>query len=586
MVREAERTAAGGMPDTAGMNFYEADPNLGPALRRLAAPEEFQRAVPLLREVGEAAGGELDRLARVADANPPVLERYDARGQRVDEVVFHPAYEAMARMAFERFGFAAMSHRPGVRGWPGRVPHLVKYALSYVFVQAEFGLFCPVSMTDSAARVLRLFGDEALQARYVPRLTATRYEDLYTGAMFMTERQGGSDVGAATTTARRAGDVWTLHGEKWFCSNVSADVILTLARPEGAPDGTRGLGLFLVPKHLPDGSRNRYRIERLKNKLGTRDMATGEVVLDGAVAWVVGDLERGFRQMAEMVNVSRLSNAMRAAAIMRRSLLESVVHARGRVAFGRRLFDLPLMRETLLPLLLDTEACTALVLHAAATLDRADAGSERDRRLIRILTPLAKLYVTKRARFVAGEAMEVRGGNGYVEEWVNPRLLRDAYLGSIWEGSSNVVALDVARAMQREGAGDTLLDDLASRLAGLRDADVRRVAERAADVLARTRARCAEVLALDAAGREPLMGRLAERLALLTMATLLLEEADDHAAAGLGYRKLLAATAYLRRMLLAPDPLADDGVAVRWLDELVDGGPVPAEAAHRALSGV
>jgi len=388
--------------------------------------------------MGAVAGGELEALAAEADRHVPVLRPYYAQGRRVDDIEFHPAYRAMERLAFERFGLAAMSHRDGVLGWPGRVPHVVKYALSYLFAQSEFGLLCPVNMTDSTARLLARFGDAALQARYVPRLSALTLDALWQGPQWMAEKTGGSDVGALTTVARRDADgTWRLWGDKWFASNANADMALTLARPEGAPSGTRGLALFLVPRRLPDGTRNAWTINRLKDKLGSRSMATGEVTYAGAVGYVVGDLTRGLAQMMEMVNASRLSNAMRAAGIMRRALLESVVHARGRAAFGGALFDKPLMRSTLLEMLLDVEAAASVVLNAAAMFDAWDAGDPEAARLLRIVTPVAKGWITARARGVTGEGMNVRGGNGYVEEWVNARLLRDAYLGAIGEGSTS-----------------------------------------------------------------------------------------------------------------------------------------------------
>jgi acyl-CoA dehydrogenase len=567
------------MPTTRGLDFFEADPNLLFALRQHAAKEDLERAVPLLRDVGQVAGSELDELAMVADRNPPQLRTHDERGQRVDEILYHPAFVEMQKLGFARFGFAAMSHRPGVLGWPGTVPHVVKYALSYVFVQSEFGLFCPISMTDSAARVLRHFGPDELRDRYVPALTSTEFARLMQSAQLLTERTGGSDVGASEAVARRVDGQWEISGEKWFCSNAGADVHLALARPEGAPGGTRGLGMFLVPKHLPDGSRNRYVIRRLKDKLGSRSMPTGEYEFHGAVAYPVGEIEHGFAQMAEMINVSRLSNGMRAAAMMRRSLLESVVHARGRAAFGRPLIEHPLLREQLFEMTLDVEAALALVLYAAAALDAADAGSEHHERLVRIVTPLIKYAVCRRARHTAGMAMNIRGGNGYIEEWVNAKLLRDSYLGSIWEGAENVVALDVARAASRERAHEALFRDLEARLGDLRDADVRREGERVASRLADTRQRLERLLAVPAEEREPRMTAMCDRLAALVSTVLLLGEADAQAAGGGGYRKLLIAAEYRRRTLANLDPLDYGTAGVKWLDEVVDWGPVPAEAA-------
>ncbi|MFI5328945.1 MAG: acyl-CoA dehydrogenase family protein, partial [Candidatus Rokuibacteriota bacterium] len=432
------------MPTTKGLNYFLEDPNFQFLCESVMGAEVHARARPHLTALGAIAGDELDALAAVADRNPPVLRAFDEQGRRVDEVVRHPAYRRMEEIAFSRFGLAAMAHRPGVIGWPGRAPQVLKYALSYLFAQAEFGLLCPVNMTDSCARMLGAFGSEELKARYLPHLTTTEFDALWQGTQWMTERTGGSDVGASTSVARRGADgQWRLWGDKWFTSVANAELALTLARPEGAPEGTRGLAMFLVPKRLPDGSKNAWTVNRLKDKLGSRSMATGEVTYTGAVAYVVGELDSGFKQMMEMVNGSRLSNAMRAAGIMRRALLESLVHARQRVAFGRPLVELPLLRSNLLGMLLDAEAAASVILNGAALLDRRDTGSAEARPLARVWTPLAKYWITLRARDVTSEAMNVRGGNGYVEEWVNPRLLRDAYLGAIWEGSANVVALDV-----------------------------------------------------------------------------------------------------------------------------------------------
>ncbi|HLZ72400.1 MAG TPA: acyl-CoA dehydrogenase family protein [Dehalococcoidia bacterium] len=581
--------AYGAMPDSDGANFYREDFNLGRALRRYLTPAEFAHAERILTDAGEAAGGELNRLAMIADKNPPQLVRYDRRGQRVDRVEKHPAYREMERIAFERFALAAVSHRDGALGWPGRMPAVMKYALSYVLIQAEFGLFCPVNMTDSLARTLDLFADDDLKQQFLPRLTALDLDSLWQGAQFLTEKEGGSDVGASRTVARRDGDGWRLYGDKWFCSNAGADVILTLARPEGAPTGTKGLGLFLVPAVLPDGRQNAFTINRLKDKLGSRSMASGEYTFQGALAYQVGPLERGFKQMMEMVSASRLSNAMRAAAMMRRSYFEALVHARGRVAFGKPLAELPLMREKLLELLLDSETALAVVLQAGAALGRADTGSAFDARLIRILTPLAKWYLCKRARYVTAEAMEVRGGNGYIEDWVNARLVRDSHLGSIWEGSSNVILLDIARAMSKEQAHTALLQDIEQRVDGCRVAELAGAAGSVRDATVRLRQWIERWHALDPAGRELALDGIARKLFHLNAAALLLEEADVDAAAGRGFRKLLLAARYLRANLRSggeEELAAPDTTALAWFEPLIRGGNVPARAAAPLLAGV
>ncbi|MHC2475531.1 hypothetical protein ACVJF0_006508 [Bradyrhizobium elkanii] len=253
--------------------------------------------------------------------------------------------------------------------------------------------------------------------------------------------------------------------EKWFCSNADAKVVMLLARPEGAGPGTRGVGLFLMPRFLDDGSQNHYRIVRLKDKLGTRSMASGEIKLDGAIAYAVGKLDRGFVQMAEMVNSSRLSNGVKSTALMRRAWHDAITVAKGRVVFGQRIIDLPLARRQLMKIMLPTEQALSMSFLTADALDRAEAGSQDAAALLRILTPTLKFRATRDARKVCGDAMEMRGGIGYIEEFVTPRLLRDAHLGSIWEGTGNIVAIDaLKRAVGRHGADNALAADLHARL--------------------------------------------------------------------------------------------------------------------------
>lgn len=580
------------MKDT-HMNFADRDPALRPLLDALLSPADRERVEPHIAELGEVAATELDELATTADANGPTLRQFAPDGTRIDEVVYHPAYTRMHEIAYSKYGLAAMSHRPGVLGWETRVPHVVKYALSYLYVQSEFGLACPLSMTDSAARILRLFDPEGFPEE-IAALSSTDMSSAATGAMFMTEKQAGTDIGKTDTVATDHGTHWTLTGHKWFCSNVSADVILTLAQVPGQGEGTRGLGMFMLPRLRPDGSRNSYTIERLKNKLGTRSMASGEVRLDEAYARPVGDLTKGFPQMAEMLNVSRLSNAMRATALMRRAVTESIDHTRQRIVFGRSLFDAPLMRATMLPMLLDTEAALGLVLEAADRLDAADAadvrldatasGDTEALRLIRILTPLAKYTVCKQARQVTGEAMEIRGGNGYIEDFVNARLVRDAYLGSIWEGSSNVIALDVLRCMKKEAGHVTVAQTYLGRLEALDSPDVKAGAQiltqRWESLLDTGNA----LLKLGDDDMQIAIAEYARDLAHTIMATLLFEQAARDLDNGLGYRKLLIANTYLHRLVagrsVTPAP------ALGALEQIADGGDVAREVAQAAFDAI
>ena len=504
--------------------------------------------------MGALAGGRLDELAGLADRNPPVLHHRTRRGEDAQHIAYHPAYRAMEAIAFGEYGLAAMSHRGGVLGWPTPMPPAAKYALTMLFVQAEFGLCCPLSMTDALARTLRRFGAPDLVARYLPALTATDLDALRQGAMFMTEQGAGSDISATAVLAAEAADgTWRLTGDKWFCSNPDAGMALVLARRAGGPPGLRGVSLFLLPRELPDGSANAYRIVRLKDKLGTRSMASGEVRLDGSTAFLVGEPEAGFRQMADMVNASRLSNGMRAAGLMRRAVTEAVYVARHRIAFGRRLFDMPLMRRQLAKLILPMEQARSMVFQAAEAMRRSDAGEEGAYALLRILTPLLKFRACRDARRVTGDAMEVRGGCGYIEEWADPRLVRDSHLGSIWEGTSNIVALDVLRAAQREGSLPVLRAHVAGLLGnGTALAEALPLFDRAASLAAR------------AQDNPALARQAASALYHLTSAAAMAWEAtrlDDP-------DRLALAQAVLRHRVLPRDPLAEDEAAVP--DSLLD----------------
>jgi acyl-CoA dehydrogenase len=452
-------------PDTSGMNFYRADPALTDLLRIHLPDPLFRHIEPHLDRLGALAGGHLDECARLADRHVPVLHQRDRFGRDAQWIEYHPAYRELERYAFGEFGIHAMSLRKGIMGWPDKYPVVAKHAFTFLFNQAEFGLGCPINVTDGCAKLLANFGDEALKARYLDGLTQTDMTKLTQGGQFMTEKEGGSDVGTLTTTAVQEGDHWRLSGEKWFCSNADAEIVMLLARPQGAVGGTRGVGLFLMPRRLDDGSPNHYRIVRLKDKLGTRSMASGEIKLEGAIAYAVGKLDRGFVQMAEMVNSSRLSNGVKSTALMRRAHHDAMTVAQNRVVFGSRILDLPLARRQLMKIMLATEQALSMSFLTADALDRAEAGSQDAAALLRILTPTLKYRATRDARKVCGDALEMRGGIGYIEEFAAARLLRDAHLGSIWEGTGNIVALDaLKRAVGRHGADAALAADLHARL--------------------------------------------------------------------------------------------------------------------------
>ncbi|MCC5859790.1 MAG: acyl-CoA dehydrogenase family protein [Ectothiorhodospiraceae bacterium] len=564
------------IPDSRGSNAYTVDPDFRRLLGVYMDPELLERLEPEFQRLGGLVGDELEQLALEADKNPPTLELRTRNGADSQRINKHPAYQQLERYAFSEFGLAAMSHRAGVFDWNAPMPPVVKYGLTYLFVQAEFGLCCPLSMTDALTRTLRKFGDEELINRYITQLTSQDFDAMFQGAMFMTEQDAGSDVGAITTEARFEDGVWRLYGDKWFCSNADADLAMVLARPEGGDAGTRGLTLFLLPRRLSDGSLNRYRIIRLKDKLGTRSMASGEIVMEGAEAYVVGEPGRGFKQMTDMINMSRLSNGVRSAGLMRRAVNEGLFIARNRVAFGRNLIDLPLMQRQLLKMLLTAEQGRSMVFHTADCLQRADGGDAEGQKLLRILTPLIKFRTTRDARQVSADGMEVRGGCGYIEEWSDARVLRDAHLGSIWEGTSNIVALDVFRAIRREEtlpvlhrylerklAEAGLPEQSAALLRGMVDRVVARVGEAAAD-----------------RNSEHNVRQLASALYNITAAVFLAWEAGR---IGEDWRRLALAHLVVKHKVMPRDPLADAGDSPQALQFLLAEQPMSREQALTLL---
>jgi alkylation response protein AidB-like acyl-CoA dehydrogenase len=532
--------------DCAGMDFYAADQGLRDLLAIYLPGAVLEHLTPHLQLLGQLAGGRLDDLARTADRHAPVLHARDRFGRDEDWIEYHPAYREMEQIAFGDFQFHAMSHRGGVLGMDRPLPPVAKYAFQYLFVQAEFGLMCPVSVTDTSIHLIRRFGSNALQDYLLPKMLSADLSTLWKGTQFITEKAGGSDIGAIETVARHRDGVWRIYGEKWFCSHTDADVALMLARPEGGVAGTSGLALFALPRRTRDSARNAYRIVRLKDKLGTRSMASGEIRLEGAEAYLVGQKDLGLRQMMEQVNLSRLSHGVRAAAMMRRCVNEALAAARGRTAFGRIVADFPLMRRQLMKLLVPAEQALSMALCTADALGR---GAKAE---LRILTGLLKLRACRDNVVAATGAMEARGGNGYIEDWINPRLIRDAQVGLLWEGTSNINALDViGRAVGKAGAQRALQAMLHERLeaAAALPAPFR---TRLGDALDRA-VRLAERVA--ATGQESLARQAATALYDASSAVLLAREGSRP---GADARRALLARFVLSHRLSPVDPLAPE----------------------------
>src|ERR1700736_5762048 len=438
---------SGHIPALDSSDWYTPDTHLRWLTRRTVGESSWPLAESALTELGALVPQRIEPLARIADRNPPVLRQYDGRGERVDEIDFHPAYKELENTVLG-FGAVRAPFGTGWRGVPGHAPRPLVTAMLYMFLQADQAITgCPIGMMDAMARCLER-NDPELAARFVPRIADDTGRHL-TAAMFLTEKAGGSDVGANETVATRASDgTWRLNGEKWFCSCAHSDLILVLARPDGAPAGPRGLGLFLMPRHLDDGTRNTYVLHRLKEKFGTRAMPSAEVGLRNAFAWQVGSVERGLPQMMDMVNLTRVGIATATAGAMRRNAFEALTHTHSRTTVGTRLDVHPLMRDQVVELVVASVAGLTAAMGIAETLEQADNGDREAAAALRLLTPLFKMHGTERARISATEAMEVRGGNGYIEDWPEPRILRDVYVHAIWEGSGNVIALDVQRAIE------------------------------------------------------------------------------------------------------------------------------------------
>jgi putative acyl-CoA dehydrogenase len=490
-------------PPFEDINLFTSDRMLVEALRREGADWAEERA----RAFGEIVGRrETVAWGFQANEHPPVLRTHDRNGNRIDEVEFHPAWHALMALGVEH----------GLHALPWREPrpgaHVARAAMFMLLAEVEAGVGCPLSMTYSAVPALRL--QPELAAEWVPRLTSTVYDPRLVpswekaGAlcgMAMTEKQGGSDVRANTTQARPAGDAYEITGHKWFCSAPMCDAFLVLAQTPG------GLSCFLLPRFTPDGARNRFHLQRLKDKLGNRSNASSEVELRAAWARLVGEEGRGVQTILEMVNHTRLDCVIGAAAGMRWGTARAVHHAAHRRTFGKPLIDQPLMRNVLADLALESEAATTAMMRLARAYDAEETPFRR------LATAVLKYWTCKRSPVHAAEALECLGGNGYVEEWGMARLYREAPLNSIWEGSGNVQCLDVLRAIQKtpESLG-ALFSEIWEAKGGDHRLDI---------YVNELRTQLAKTEDLEVRAR-----RLVERLALALQASLLVRHAPAEVA--------------------------------------------------------
>lgn len=443
-------------PPTLG-NQYEDDRVLRSYLARVLPPGVLSEIAPSLVEMGRLAGAELYQLQLADRLNVPVLTQWDAWGNRVDQIEVTPLWKRAERIAAEHGVVATAYERKH-----GSLSRVHQCALAYLLTPSTDIYSCPLAMTDGAARTLLVSGNQKLIERAVPHLTSRQPSEFWTAGQWMTELTGGSDVGLSETIAKQESDSeFRLYGRKWFTSAIASQIALTLARPEGNPPGGRGLALFYIETRDEHGRPRNIQINRLKDKLGTRKVPTAELTLDGTPAQLVMGTTDGVRNIAPLLNITRLWNGISSVALMRRGVALAFDYAGKRVAFGSTLAEKALHMDTLLGLQAEAEAAFQLAFYVAELTGRTEAGeiSDDDAWLLRLLTPIMKLTTAKQAVAVASEVLESFGGAGYVEDTGLPVLLRDSQVLPIWEGTTNVLALDTLRAI---GATESIAPLLAA----------------------------------------------------------------------------------------------------------------------------
>lgn len=509
-------------------DFYRSDRLLQHFLQR-SLPEVALAALrPQLDYTGKAAATEMDALSMTADKEPPRLVKRDFYGRTIDRIEFHPAYERLKAIAV-RTGMFGMKWEPRWRANFAAERHRLGFSVGFLYAMSEAGLYCPLCMTDGVALLIDKYGNEADKARLMPHIYTDNPDALYTGAMFLTEKAGGSDVGANLVTATLYdAPYYHLNGEKWFCSNANADLIFALARTRSEVAGTRGLGIFLIERQKPDGSANPMQAIRLKDKLGVRSMASAEYILDNTLGKLVGGETEGFKIMTDMINLSRMYNSVTAIALSRRALIESYQFLKYRTTFGRNALQHALVRSKLTELMAIYTANFYLTWYSVEQMDRADNGDDVAKERLRLLTPMVKKGTAQDGVYLVREAMELMGGMGYIEDGVMPKLMRDMMVLPIWEGAGNIMVLDVLRVLTKTQALKHVKQEI-DRLIG--DNAIRQEAE----VLRAEWAKAEQLLystlmatPTDQDRIETLMRPWTERVTRLLQIALLLHYEDDH----------------------------------------------------------
>ncbi len=558
-----------------GLNWYRTDPSLQLTMAYYLTPDELAVVEPHLDRIGELMGGPVARWAEQTDRNPARLERYDRWGHDISHVVQPASFIESKRAVLDAQKALKDDARRG-----GVNPSLPLFAANYLLDQADIGMGCALGTGGGMVKSLvAAYAPADVREHVLAKFATGEWEG--ETAQLLTERAGGSDLGTLETTATRHGDSWLLNGFKWFASNCDGQVFVVLAKPEGAPDSSRGVATFLVLRTRRDGTRNGIRIRRLKDKLGTRSVASGEVELVDAEAFLLSGEPssdnteaqphdgKGLGRMMELTNASRLGIALFALGNARRALVESLCYARQRRAFGDRLVDKPLMRRKLAEMIVDVEAAQVLVFDGVGFANHRQPRPVRQR----IAVPVTKLKVCRLGITMASDAIEIHGGNGYIETWPVARLLRDAQVNTIWEGADNILCLDVRRGIERIGAHQPLLERLHDAVAVSDDSEAttrlvrRRVEDLEAAITAWTK--------LPAEVAEARLFPLAQFMGDVYAGALLTEQAGWEQATRSTDRKAVVARLYARRYLAERGPLRgiDDEVdeGIERFDQLADG---------------
>jgi acyl-CoA dehydrogenase len=560
-----------------GLNWYETDPTLQLTMAYYLQPDELAVAEPHLSRIGALMGGPVARWAEQTDRNPPRLERYDRWGHDISQVVQPTSFtESKTAVLAAQKALKEDARRAGVN------PTLPLYAANYLLDQADIGMGCALGTGGAMVKsMVAAYAPADVRDYVLAKFASGEWEG--ETAQLLTERTGGSDLGALETTATRHGDSWLLNGFKWFASNCDGQVFVVLAKPEGAADSGRGVANFLVLRTRRDGSRNGIRIRRLKDKLGTRSVASGEVEFVDAEAFLLSgepgdqDVERGpadgkgLGRMMELTNAARLGIAMFALGNARRALVESLCYARQRRAFGDALLDKPLIRRKLAEMIVDVEAAQALVFDGTGFANHRQPRAVRQR----IAVPVTKLKVCRLGITMASDAIEIHGGNGYIETWPVARLLRDAQVNTIWEGPDNILCLDVRRGIERSHAHEPLLERLRDAVAvSDDDATTHLLGCRIDDLEAAITAWGK----LDGAVAEARLFPLTRFIGDVYAGALLSEQAAWERATRQTDRKAVVARLYAARYLADQGPLRGIDVpgddAIEQFDQLVDGALV------------